>query len=170
MIFPQNKAAENARPLEERQLLSRIRHFAQLQTALDFESFLNGLLYEEELRKAAAKLQSYRRAGITSFAQADKYEKDVAERNNKAAIAAAEGGLAAFPASGAAGTPRRTESNTSLAALATSNASSKRARDSKAGSVEPAAKRIADSNKTPRAPRECLSCDSLPTRLACQGD
>ncbi|CEH17569.1 Histone acetyltransferase complex SAGA/ADA, subunit ADA2 [Ceraceosorus bombacis] len=161
--YRRTKAAEMACPLEERQLLSRIRHFAQLQTAMDFESFLNGLLYEEELRKTAAQLQTYRRAGITSFAQADKYEKDVAERNRKAAVAAAEGGLAAFPASGAAGTPRRNDSSSSLAAMSAPAASSKRAREGKAGSLEPSAKRVADNNKTPRAPPKPLDLSSAPS-------
>ncbi|SPO26155.1 related to ADA2 - general transcriptional adaptor or co-activator [Ustilago trichophora] len=59
--YRRNQAAERRRPKEERELLSRTKHFAQMQTALDYEDFLNGLCYEEALRKAAAQLQHYRK-------------------------------------------------------------------------------------------------------------
>ncbi len=102
--YRRNQAAERRRPKEERELLSRTKHFAQMQTALDYEDFLNGLCYEEALRKAAAQLQHYRKIGILSLDDASAYEREKAERARKAAELAA-GGLAAFPASGAAATP-----------------------------------------------------------------
>ena len=102
--YRRNLAAERRRPKEERELLSRTKHFAQMQTALDYEDFLNGLCYEEALRKAAAQLQHYRKMGILTLDDASAYEREKAERARKAAELAA-GGLAAFPASGAAGTP-----------------------------------------------------------------
>ncbi|TKY86460.1 hypothetical protein EX895_004609 [Sporisorium graminicola] len=102
--YRRNQAAERRRPKEERELLSRTKHFAQMQTALDYEDFLNGLCYEEALRKAAAQLQHYRKMGILTLDDASAYEQEKAERARKAAELAA-GGLAAFPASGAAATP-----------------------------------------------------------------
>ncbi|PWY99778.1 hypothetical protein BCV70DRAFT_190796 [Testicularia cyperi] len=102
--YRRNQAAERRRPKEERELLSRTKHFAQMQTALDYEDFLNGLCYEEALRKAAAQLQHYRRMGILTLDDASVYEREKAERARRAAEIAA-GGLAAFPASGAAATP-----------------------------------------------------------------
>ncbi|CDW97958.1 hypothetical protein [Sporisorium scitamineum] len=102
--YRRNQAAERRRPKEERELLSRTKHFAQMQTALDYEDFLNGLCYEEALRKAAAQLQHYRKMGILTLDDASTYEREKAERARKAAELAA-GGLAAFPASGAAATP-----------------------------------------------------------------
>lgn len=102
--YRRNQAAERRRPKEERELLSRTKHFAQMQTALDYEDFLNGLCYEEALRKTAAQLQHYRKMGILTLDDASTYEREKAERARKAAELAA-GGLAAFPASGAAATP-----------------------------------------------------------------
>ncbi|SNX84681.1 related to ADA2 - general transcriptional adaptor or co-activator [Melanopsichium pennsylvanicum] len=102
--YRRNQAAERRRIKEERELLSRTKHFAQMQTALDYEDFINGLCYEEALRKAAAQLQHYRKVGILTLDDASTYERDKAERARKAAEVAA-GGLAAFPASGAAATP-----------------------------------------------------------------
>ncbi|ETS61703.1 hypothetical protein PaG_04204 [Moesziomyces aphidis] len=102
--YRRNQAAERRRPKEERELLSRTKHFAQMQTALDYEDFLNGLCYEEALRKAAAQLQHYRKMGILTLEDASTYEREKSERARKAAELAA-GGLAAFPASGAAATP-----------------------------------------------------------------
>lgn len=102
--YRRNQAAERRRPKEEKELLSRTKHFAQMQTALDYEDFLNGLCYEEALRKAAAQLQHYRKMGILTLDDASAYEREKAERARRAAELAA-GGLAVFPASGAAATP-----------------------------------------------------------------
>lgn len=102
--YRRNQAAERRRPKEEKELLSRTKHFAQMQTALDYEDFLNGLCYEEALRKAAAQLQHYRKMGILTLDDASSYEREKADRARRAAELAA-GGLAAFPASGAAATP-----------------------------------------------------------------
>jgi len=92
-------AAERKRLKEERELLHRVRHFAQMQTALDFEDFYSGLCYEDALRRAASQLQMYRKAGITNFSDATKFDVEQAERNRKALVAS-EGGLAAFPVNG----------------------------------------------------------------------
>lgn len=98
--YKRTVAAERKRPKEERELLNRVRHFAQMQTAEDFDDFYNGLCFEDALRRAAAQLQMYRRAGITNLTDAGRFDEQQAERARRAAVAA-EGGLAAFPAGGA---------------------------------------------------------------------
>lgn len=103
--YKRNQAAERRRVKEERELLSRTKHFAQMQTALDYEDFLNGLCYEEALLRAAAQLQHYRKMGILTLDDAANYEREKAERARRAA-GIAEGGLAAFPAAGATGRAR----------------------------------------------------------------
>ncbi|CAO1621812.1 unnamed protein product [Jaminaea pallidilutea] len=78
------QAAEKRRPKEERDLLNRVRHFAQLQTPQDFEEFLDGLCYQEALRRLALRLQEYRKVGISTLAEASKYEVEKEERLRKA--------------------------------------------------------------------------------------
>lgn len=98
--YKRNVAAERKRPKEEREILNRVRHFAQMQNAIDYEDFFNGLCYEDALRRTAAQLQMYRRAGITNLTDANKFDGEQLERARKATVAA-EGGLAAFPLGGA---------------------------------------------------------------------
>lgn len=74
------QAAEKRRPKEERDVLARVRHYAQLQTPQDFEEFLDGLCYQETLKRLAFRLQEYRCMGITTFAEAARYDNEKAER------------------------------------------------------------------------------------------
>lgn len=97
--YKRTVGAERKRPKEERELLNRVRHFSQMQTGEDFEEFYNGLCYEDALRRSAAQLQMYRRAGITTLADAARFDEEQAERARRAAVAA-EGGLSAYPAVG----------------------------------------------------------------------
>lgn len=90
--YRRNVAAERRRPKEERDLLARIRHFATLQTAADFEELYHNLCYEEALKKTVHQLQQYRRVGLTTFAEAARYDKEAAERT-KRQLEAAEGTL-----------------------------------------------------------------------------
>ncbi|PWN22491.1 hypothetical protein BCV69DRAFT_297779 [Microstroma glucosiphilum] len=82
------QAAEKRRPKEARDLLNRVRHFTQLQTAMDFEEFFDGLCYQESLRRLALQLQEYRRFGLTTLSEASRYEAEKAERLRKAALLA----------------------------------------------------------------------------------
>lgn len=91
--YRRNTAIDRRRHKEERELFSRIKHFATLQTAEDFETFFAGLCYEEALKRAIKQLQQYRRMGVSTVAEAAQYDKDVAERT-KRQLAAAEGTLA----------------------------------------------------------------------------
>ncbi|PLW06421.1 hypothetical protein PCANC_23313 [Puccinia coronata f. sp. avenae] len=74
------QAAERKLPKEIRDLVIRIKPFARLQTATDHEQFQEGLIYEMALRKRVAELQEYRKMGITTLADAERYEKEKATR------------------------------------------------------------------------------------------
>ncbi|KAJ7273458.1 hypothetical protein B0H12DRAFT_1089482 [Mycena haematopus] len=74
------QAAEKKRPKEEKDIIHRLRPFARLQTAEDYESFSADILYEAMLRKKIQDLQQYRRLGLSTAADIDKYINDVAKR------------------------------------------------------------------------------------------
>ncbi|CAO1622168.1 unnamed protein product [Parajaminaea phylloscopi] len=85
------QAAEKRRPKEERDLLTRVRHYAQLQTPQDFEEFFDGLCYQDTLTRLALRLQEYRRMGVTTFSEAARYETEKAERLKRAQSLAENG-------------------------------------------------------------------------------
>lgn len=90
------QAAEKKRPREDREFIQRLRPFARLQTAEDFEVFATDMLCmlpylmelvctdnipdEANLRKRIQELQTYRRLGLTTAADIEKYEVDLAKR------------------------------------------------------------------------------------------
>ncbi|KZT10919.1 SWIRM-domain-containing protein [Laetiporus sulphureus 93-53] len=78
--YKQMQAADKKRPKEEKDIIHRLRPFARLQTAEDFEVFCADILYEALLRKRIQELQHYRRMGLTTVADIDKYESDVIKR------------------------------------------------------------------------------------------
>ncbi|KAG8933840.1 Transcriptional adapter ada2 [Tulasnella sp. 418] len=80
--FKKLQAIDRKRSKEERDFINKHKPFAKLQTAEDFDTFIDGLLYEMALRKRIQELQEYRRMGITSLAEADKYEKEKTARLN----------------------------------------------------------------------------------------
>ncbi|KAH9858910.1 hypothetical protein C2E23DRAFT_768628 [Lenzites betulinus] len=80
LSYKQMQAAEKKRPKEEKDILHRLRPFARLQTAEDFEEFQADILYEHMLRKRIQELQHYRRMGLRTPADIEKYEFDVAKR------------------------------------------------------------------------------------------
>jgi transcriptional adapter 2-alpha len=67
-------------PPDERHLVQRMRLFARFHTREEHEAFLNKIIEAKRLRKEIAKLQMYRRIGITSLADAEKYEMDKVRR------------------------------------------------------------------------------------------
>lgn len=101
----QMQAADKKRPREEKDTLVRLRPFAKLQTAEDFEVFVADLmctsfrsrsartvidhlcLDESILRKRIQELQHYRRMGLTTAADIEKYEADVIKRVRQIFIA-----------------------------------------------------------------------------------
>lgn len=74
------QAAEKKRPKDEKDIVHRLRPFARLGTADDYEVFQADILYESMLRKKIQDLQFYRRMGLTTAADIDKYENDVIKR------------------------------------------------------------------------------------------
>ncbi|CCA74732.1 related to ADA2-General transcriptional adaptor or co-activator [Serendipita indica DSM 11827] len=79
--FRKMQAADKRRSKEERDFLTRFKVFAKMQTAQDNEDFLDGLMYEQLLRKRITELQELRRLGLTSLAEAETYEKARQYRN-----------------------------------------------------------------------------------------
>ncbi|KAG8826935.1 Transcriptional adapter ada2 [Serendipita sp. 411] len=69
------QAIEKRRTKDERDFLAKFKPFAKMQTAQDNEDLLDGLLYEQLLRRRIAELQNLRHLGLTSLAEAEIYEK-----------------------------------------------------------------------------------------------
>ncbi|KAI0633529.1 hypothetical protein C8Q77DRAFT_1057652 [Trametes polyzona] len=80
--YKQMQAADKKRPKEEKDILHRLRPFARLQTAEDFEVFQADILYEHILRKRIQELQHYRRMGLRTPADIEKYEADASVKAN----------------------------------------------------------------------------------------
>ncbi|KIK41266.1 hypothetical protein CY34DRAFT_806302 [Suillus luteus UH-Slu-Lm8-n1] len=78
--YKKMQAAEKKRPKEEKDIVQRLRPFARLQTAEDFEVFTADILYEAMLRKRIQELQHYRRMGLTTPADIDKFDHDSIRR------------------------------------------------------------------------------------------
>jgi len=78
-------AADKKRPKEEREFVHKFRPYAKLQTAEDYDEFVNGMLYESALRRRIQELQHYRRLGISSSAEVEKYETELYHRNARKA-------------------------------------------------------------------------------------
>ncbi|EKM54820.1 uncharacterized protein PHACADRAFT_163214 [Phanerochaete carnosa HHB-10118-sp] len=80
--YKQMQANEKKRPKEEKDIAHRLRPFARLQTAEDYEAFVADTIWEAMLRKRIAELQHYRRMGLTNAADIEKYENDAQARTN----------------------------------------------------------------------------------------
>ncbi|ORY83631.1 hypothetical protein BCR37DRAFT_378598 [Protomyces lactucae-debilis] len=78
--YKRHQNIEKKRTKEEKDLVQRTKPFARLLSIADYESFLEGLLNEHNLRKRIVELQEWRRQGLTSMEQGPKYEKDKAHR------------------------------------------------------------------------------------------
>ncbi|KAG9309291.1 hypothetical protein JVU11DRAFT_10778 [Chiua virens] len=78
--YKKMQAAEKKRAKEEKDIVQRLRPFARLQTAEDYEVFAADILYEAMLRKRIQELQHYRRLGLTTAADIDKFEMDSIRR------------------------------------------------------------------------------------------
>ncbi|KIK63202.1 hypothetical protein GYMLUDRAFT_41530 [Collybiopsis luxurians FD-317 M1] len=75
------QALEKKRPREEREIIHRLRPFSRLGTAADYETFTADLLYEALLRKRIKELQDYRRLGLQTAGDVERYEVDCTRRN-----------------------------------------------------------------------------------------
>ncbi|KAN0091500.1 hypothetical protein V8E55_005066 [Tylopilus felleus] len=78
--YKKMQAAEKKRAKDEKDIVQRLRPFARLQTAEDYEVFSADILYEAMLRKRIQELQHYRRMGLTTSADIDKFEMDSVRR------------------------------------------------------------------------------------------
>ncbi|GAA5880125.1 hypothetical protein JCM3774_004156 [Rhodotorula dairenensis] len=110
-------AAERKRSKEERDLITRTKVFARIQTSQDYEDFVEGLLYEITLRKRIAELQEYRRNGITTLAEADRYEQAKQQRLSFKASSYRESVSLSYDRSGAPGARRPTPQSTLIQQL-----------------------------------------------------
>jgi transcriptional adapter 2-alpha len=91
------QANDKKRPREEKEFLHRLRPFARLQTSEEYEAFTADMLCkllikinknvshftradETLLRKRIQELQHYRRLGLQTAADIEKYDQDVIRR------------------------------------------------------------------------------------------
>mmetsp|Transcript_45756 Transcript_45756/g.115175 ORF Transcript_45756/g.115175 Transcript_45756/m.115175 type:complete len:612 (-) Transcript_45756:42-1877(-) len=81
-VFDAKKAAreERARPKEERDIIASMRPFLQLTDKNDHARFTDGLIKEMRLRQRIAQLQEFRRNGILSLSEGEKYLEDKKRR------------------------------------------------------------------------------------------
>jgi transcriptional adapter 2-alpha len=74
--YRQNQANDLLLPPDERDLVNRMRLFARFHSPEEHERFLQDLLRAKRLRKEIARLQQYRRMGIQTLTEAERYELD----------------------------------------------------------------------------------------------
>ncbi|KAF7727527.1 Transcriptional adapter ada2 [Apophysomyces ossiformis] len=78
--FKRQQAIERKRQKDEREIYQKTRVFCRLQTASDYETLVQGLVHEQQLRDRIATLQEWRQAGLTSLRQGEQYERDKQQR------------------------------------------------------------------------------------------
>lgn len=71
---------EQQLPRDERDLRHRMRLFERFHTPEEHKQFVQDIIKAKRLRKEIAKLQMYRRIGIRSLDEAEKYELDKSRR------------------------------------------------------------------------------------------
>jgi hypothetical protein len=80
MNYRENQEEFQKLPADERHLIHRMRLFERFHSSEEHKTFVDNILKAKRLRKEIAKLQTYRRLGITSLADAEKYELDKSRR------------------------------------------------------------------------------------------
>jgi transcriptional adapter 2-alpha len=80
MNYRENQEEFQKLPADERHLIHRMRLFERFHSIEEHKIFVDNILKAKRLRKEIAKLQTYRRLGITSLAEAQKYELDKSRR------------------------------------------------------------------------------------------
>ena len=76
-------ASEKARPKEDRELINSLKPFARFCTPTGFNTLVDGLVVENELRQRIRMLQDMRREGITKFSAIPNAEKSKKVRDTK---------------------------------------------------------------------------------------
>lgn len=72
--FRKQQTVDKMRSKEDREIFSQIKPYARFMAAKTFDSFLVGLVKEEELRRKNQMLQEYRRHGLRSFVEVSRFE------------------------------------------------------------------------------------------------
>ena len=78
--YRENQEQFQKLPADERHLIHRMRLFERFHSVDEHRTFIDNVLKAKRLRKEIAKLQMYRRLGIVSLADAEKYELDKSRR------------------------------------------------------------------------------------------
>lgn len=89
--YKRNQAVEKKRSKEEKELFHKCKPFARMIQHKDFDTFYEGLAYEQNLRQAITQLQEWHKMGIGDLAAGEKYEQEKHTRANRAPA-----GVAAF--------------------------------------------------------------------------
>ncbi|CEL60630.1 Transcriptional adapter 2 OS=Saccharomyces cerevisiae (strain ATCC 204508 / S288c) GN=ADA2 PE=1 SV=1 [Rhizoctonia solani AG-1 IB] len=117
--------AERKRSKEDREFINKLKPLARLQTSDDFENLVAGLLYENTLKRRISELQHYRTMGITTFTEAERYDRERLARDRDRLMGPIRNGFghrSSVPPGGESGQSRvKDESN-----LARSSAGSRR--------------------------------------------
>ncbi|KAI9256464.1 hypothetical protein BDA99DRAFT_516449 [Phascolomyces articulosus] len=133
--FKKQQALERKRQKEERELYNRTRVFCRLQTPSDYETMVQGLVREQQLRDQIAILQEWRKAGLTSLKQGEQYEKDKQTRlaNLKTLVSLSNDRM------GSAATNQRNNYRQQIAALSATPSAAGYFRETKAAAAAAAA-------------------------------
>jgi len=78
--YRRNQEEDAKLPSDELDLVNRMRLFARFHSAQDHSNFVKDLLKAMRLRKEISKLQTYRRMGFTSLAEAELFELEKEKR------------------------------------------------------------------------------------------
>jgi transcriptional adapter 2-alpha len=80
--FKRVQLADRKKSKEEKDVIAKTKCFAPLMTQNDFNSFVKGLVVEQQLRDRIALLQEFRRNGLTSFKEVEEYQNQKRQRIN----------------------------------------------------------------------------------------
>ena len=72
--FRKQQSIDKMRSKEDREIFNQIKPYARFMTSKTFDTFLAGLVKEEELRRKNQMLQEYRRHGLRTFAEVSRFE------------------------------------------------------------------------------------------------
>ncbi|KAG2202290.1 hypothetical protein INT47_010738 [Mucor saturninus] len=78
--FKRMQMMDRKRLKEEREIYNKTRVFCKLQTESDYETFVKGLVKEQQLRDRISTLQEWRQAGLTTIKQGEQYEREKQNR------------------------------------------------------------------------------------------
>ncbi|KAI8063122.1 hypothetical protein BDF21DRAFT_402845 [Thamnidium elegans] len=78
--FKRMQSMDRKRLKEEREIYNKTRVFCKLQTENDYETFVKGLVKEQQLRDRISTLQEWRQAGLTTIKQGEQYEREKQNR------------------------------------------------------------------------------------------